>query len=239
MLVGMIIYGLIVSNTYYRWVGSRDTYGLQVMGKNNPIGAANYLASKGLDKQHGMADYLSSSYLLWRLQPSFKTYIDLRDLDVFPPSSFSHYLQVMNNTDSFHAEDVKQQWRYVVLYRNSHPNLHAYLYNDSVYACTYVDPVCAVYEKTDSFQRGDIFSLPAVQEPSALATGISTLFNWAYKPYDPTEDNIDYTAADYYYQVGLLSAAENRINAWRNIYSSSEADSLYLRIQQLKQHIKP
>jgi hypothetical protein len=239
VIVGVVLYGLIVSNTYYRFVGSRDTYGLQVMGKNNPMGAANYLSSKGLEQQHGMADYLSSSYLLWRLQPTFKTYIDLRDLDVFPSDFFSHYLQVMNNTDSFHLEDIKQNWRYVVLHRNSHPNLHAYLYNDSVYACTYVDPVCAVYEKTDDFQRGDIFSFAAFNEPSALATGISNLFNWAYKPYDPAEDNIDYAAADYYYQVGLISAAENRINAWRNVYSSSEADSLYLRIQQLKQHIKP
>ena len=238
-VIGFIFYGLIVSNTYYRWVGSRDTYGLQVMGKNNPIGAANYLASKRLTQQHGMADYLSSSYLLWRLQPQFKTYIDLRDLDVFPPEQFSHYLNVMNNTDSFHTEDLKQQWRYVVLHRNSHPNLHAYLYNDSVYACTYVDPVCAVYEKTDSFQRGDIFSLPPANEPSALATGISTLFHWGYQPYDPSEDNADYAAADYYYTVGLISAAENRINRWRSLYSSPEADSLYLRIQNLKQHIQP
>ncbi|MBP6624836.1 MAG: hypothetical protein KA198_06675, partial [Chitinophagaceae bacterium] len=87
-LIGIISYILVVSNTYYRFTNSRDRFGLEVLSTNNPIGAAQYIEQKGLTQKKGFADYLSSSYLLWKLQPDFKTYIDLRDLDVFPKSFF-------------------------------------------------------------------------------------------------------------------------------------------------------
>ncbi|MBL7765345.1 MAG: hypothetical protein JNJ58_04585 [Chitinophagaceae bacterium] len=212
ILIGITFYGIIVSGTWYRITKSRDRFGLEVLSTNNPAGASDYILSKGLQSKKCFSDYLSSSYLLWRLQPNFKTYIDLRDLDVFPTHFFDHYLHVVNEPDSFHVLDLKENYDYVVLYRNATPRLHAYLYTDTIYACTFADPVAVVYEKTDHFSREDIFQQPKAIESSSLALFINQLTNPFYRSYPYDELNIDMTAAEYYFNVGRLSLAEKRID---------------------------
>lgn len=93
-LIGIVFYALIVSNTYYETTESRDRFGAEITAIGHPTGAADYILQQNLSRKKCFSDYLTSSYLLWRLQPDFKTFIDLRDLDVFSPAFFLNiYMQ--------------------------------------------------------------------------------------------------------------------------------------------------
>ncbi|RYD51326.1 MAG: hypothetical protein EOP52_10000 [Sphingobacteriales bacterium] len=214
MLVGLAVYVGIVSNGWYRITGSHDRYGLYVSGLINPVGGGDFLKAHGAGKRRMFSDYLSSSYLLWRLQPDFKTYIDLRDLDVFPPAFFENYLHAVNDPTAFHALDSTLHFEYAVVYRNSLPRLHAYLYTDTVYACVFADPVVAIYQKTDNAPGGDIFSPPPPAIASPLARTISTVFNPLFSVPDDTDQNLDKEAARYYLNVGALKEARTRIQSY-------------------------
>ena len=237
--IGFLFYLSIVSNVYYNKFRPRDHYGLEVLSINNPSGAAQYITQKKLQSKKCFSDYLTSSYLLWYLQPDFKTYIDLRDLDVFPTSFFNQYLQESEIPDKFHALDLKEKFDYVVLFRNNHPNLHAYLYNDSIYACTYIDAVAAVYEKTDEFTRDDIFTPCKPIESSAFAITLSTLFKPTYTTYDYDALNTDFEAAAYYLTVFQPSKAEKRINQYLALYpDNTQAQNIKNQIIDLKSRNK-
>jgi hypothetical protein len=214
IISGLVLYVLIVTNSYYSFVGSRDRFGLQVLPTHNPIGAAEFIERKGLKSQKGMSDYLTSSYLLWHLKPNFKTYIDLRDLDVFDNDFFDSYLNSMNFPDSFLSLDKIHNFRYVVLYRKSDPILHAYLYRDSIYACTYVDAVAAVYEKTDDFSRDDIFNGFYLKKPGLTSNLVNFIFNPFFKPGYYTDLDVNLYAAEYYFSVGKLELAQTRLNKY-------------------------
>lgn len=234
-ILGVLVYMMIVRGDYYRIVRPRDHFGLQTLSINNPVGAANYIQTRGLSPKKCFSDYLTSSYLMWRFQPGFKTYIDLRDLDVFSNEFFDDYLRIMDDPNYFHEVDKKYRFDYVVLYRQMAPRLHAYLYNDSIYACTFADPVAIVYEKTDDFTRGDIFAPPQAVESSPLSTVVNHVFNPAYRPFDYKSLSVDFEAAEFYYTVGLVSAAEKRINSYLS-YAPDNANALQLKqeILQLK-----
>lgn len=238
--LGGIFYFMIVSNKYYQLIGSRDRYGLEVRSVNNPVGAAQYLKNIGAGDEHIFSDYLTSSYLLWRLQPGFKTYIDLRDLDVFSTAFFENYFQVANDPKQFHLLDQKMNFKHVVLYRQSHQALHRYLYTDSIYACVYADPVAMVYSKTDSFSRNDIFSRPPEFEQSSLAFMISKVFNPFYAPFDYSELDIDWMAGQYYYQVGRILLSEARIRTYLSNHPEDQnALNLIQKIEKIKGLNKP
>ncbi len=209
--IGIAFYISIVSNGFYHLIDSRDRYGLEVLSTHNPLGAADYIAQKGLKSKNGFSDYLTSSYLLWRLQPDFKTYIDLRDLDVFNNEDFENYMKLVNFPNQFKTVDDSLNFDFVVLYRLADPYLHAYLYRDSIYACTYVDAVAAVYEKTDDFTRDDIFSKCKPVETGTVANIVNHIFNPLYQPFDYLNLNQDYFAAEYYFTVGRLQLASIRI----------------------------
>lgn len=235
-IIGVFSYILVVSNTYYKFTHSRDRFGLEVLSTNNPIGAAQYIEQKGLTQKKGFADYLSSSYLLWKLQPNFKTYIDLRDLDVFPKSFFNSYLTLIQEPTKFHALDLKEKFDYVVLFRKTAEPIHRYLYTDTLFACTYADAVAAVYEKTDNFVPGDIFSPLPATENEALPQLINKLFNPLYKSFDYDLVDNDIYAAEYYLNVGRLSLAENRIKKYMNgnTMPSKEGLAIQQKIEEFK-----
>ena len=228
LVLGLLAYMYVVSDRYYRHFRPRDHYGLQTLSINNPIGAAEHLKARGLERSTGFTDYLTSSYLLWKLQPYFRSYIDLRDLDVFPAGFFENYLNLLNDPEAFHRLDLQKNFRYVVLYRQSAPRLHAYLYNDSVYACTYVDPVAAVYVKTDDFPRGDIFAQPQAVEAGLFSNTLSTVFNPFYRPFDYDALSVDFEAAEYYHIVGMVSAARQRIERYLS-YTPGQPEALELQ----------
>ncbi|HRH65740.1 MAG TPA: hypothetical protein PLU53_05550 [Bacteroidia bacterium] len=230
-LIGFVLYALIVSNTYYRITGSRDRYGAEVSGAYHPVGAANYIAKKGLQQKRGFSDYMTSSYLLYKLQPDFKTFIDLRDLDVFPQEFFSLYFSSTSSPAGFFSLDTAYKFDYAVVYRPEYPLLHRYLFNDSLYALTYVDAIAAVYEKTDSFTRNDIFSaLPSVPS-SDFARTLTNIFNPFFSPYNYEEASGNIAAAAYYMSVGAYGNAESRARiAMENRETKTEGEDMLGRI---------
>ncbi|MCX6275551.1 MAG: hypothetical protein NTV09_10130 [Bacteroidetes bacterium] len=206
----VLFYVAIVSNKYYKFTNSRDRFGLEVLSINNPTGAADYIQKNNLRNKVCFSDYLTSSYLLWKLQPEFKTYIDLRDLDVFPAAFFNEFLRDVNSVKDFHKLDSIRHFDYAVVFRPQFNALHAYLYNDSVYALKYVDPVAAVYEKTDAFSRDDIFEKCKPVKPGSFATAVNKILNPFYTPYAYSGIETDYIAASYYLNVGRVELAKQR-----------------------------
>jgi tetratricopeptide (TPR) repeat protein len=211
MFTGLAMYVAVVSNQYYNITNSRDSFGLGVPCNMHPQGVAQYIEQKGLQNKKCFSDYLTSSYLMWRLQANFKTYIDLRDLDVFTSDFFNDYLRTVNDYKYFLHIDSFQHFDYVVLQRTQHDVLHAYLYNDSIYACTYVDQVAAVYEKTDAFSRADIFNYCTDVKQNGLSKFINHTLNPLYSNYNFRNSNAELIAAEYYTNVGRTDLAEQRI----------------------------
>jgi len=209
----LLFYAGIVSGRYYSLTNSRDRFGLEVLSVNNPAGAADYILQHHLKNKKCFSDYLTSSYLLWKLQPEFKTYIDLRDLDIYTPEFFNGFLHDVNSPPAFHQLDSLRHFEYAVLFRPQFDVLHSYLYNDSVYALTYLDAVAAVYEKTDDFSRGDIFTPVKQVGPGAFANAVNKILNPFYTGYHYAAVENDYIAANYYLNVGRLDLARKRAQA--------------------------
>lgn len=212
IIIGIVFYSSIVSNKYYNLTNSHHQFGLEVTSINNPTGAADFILSHHLNNQKSFSDYLSSSYLLWKLYPAYKSWTDLRDLDVFSEDEMNSLFAIGNNPKLFHQLDLLEHFKYVVLYRNINPKLHSYLYNDSLYALTYCDAVASVYEKTDSFTRADIFSKSKPVVQSTAASLINHVFNPFYFPLNYDEVNYNIPAAEYYTTVFQIKLAQARID---------------------------
>ena len=214
LVIGLAFYIGIVSNGYYKIVNSRNEYGLFIHPGYNPIGASNFIQKNGLADKKCFSSYMVSSFFLWDLQPDFKTYIDLRDLDVFSSEFFVKYFEDAQVPDKFAALDKKENFEYVALFRRFSPQLHHYLYTDTIYGCVYADPVCAIYQKTDSLAQGDHFKNLSAKATSDFAVIISKLFNPLYTEPDYTEMDVSLQAAEYYQSVGMITAAKQRVNLY-------------------------
>ncbi len=198
----------IVSNKYYGLTNSHDRYGLEMLATSNPIGAANFVRQNNL-RGKCFSDYLTSSYLLWKLQPEFKTYIDLRDLDVFPTGFFNTFAETVTYPDEFEKQDSVYHFSYVVLYRPQFAALHNYLFNKSRFKLAFLDPVAAVYTpKTTGDSSVAVFTKPIPVQVSLFSFGISKLFNPLYKRFDYSTVDCDLLAAGYLLSVGQFNKAE-------------------------------
>ncbi len=205
--LAMALYVSVVSNYYYKATNSRDNFGLQVNTLSNPSGAADFVIKQKLSGTC-FSDYLTSSYLLWRV-PGFKTFIDLRDLDVFPTDFFTTFALAVTDPSAFEKQDSAYHFNYVVLYRPQFTNLHNYLYNQSNFRLAYADPVACVYVRktTAADSSSTLFSFPEPQAPGRLATLVNKVLNPLYAGGTPGV-NKDYIAAGYYISVGRLNIAE-------------------------------
>jgi hypothetical protein len=81
-IIGAGLYLSVTTNSFYNAFLPNETYGIGINSSKNPVGASAFIKENHLNGP-AFSDYLISSYLLWSLQPDFKTFIDLRDLDVF------------------------------------------------------------------------------------------------------------------------------------------------------------
>lgn len=201
-LVALILIGfycLIITNTYYNLTNRKATYGLKVSTKSNPVGVADFLQRLSLNG-NGFSDYLTSSYLMWDLRPDFKTYIDLRDLDVFSKSFFDNYLEISGKPELFEIEDEKYDFNYAVVYSAEFDGLHHYLDRSKAWEMVYADNIAALYLKRNSsntpiidsifsIQVGTVFNQSKSIKTSNIALSISTIFNPLYD-----ESKADYTA---------------------------------------------
>lgn len=225
LCLAIVFYSTIITGQYHKWTNSRDTYGLQVLSSHNPVGAAQFIQDHQI-KGTCFADYLTSAYLLWKLQPDFKTYIDLRDLDIFPTSFFADFAKMTAIPKEFDAKDDSLHFDYVVLFRPQFLNLHKHLLASEKYDLVFVDPVACVYLKRTPEQETlieqygyssnnskDIFSNLPLVESSTIPYWISKLFNPLYQPTDYSETDLNAIAGSYYLGLKQTNLAFERAKA--------------------------
>lgn len=225
LFLGLGLYGSILSGHYHETINTRDRYGLQVLSSYNPIGAAQFIEQQGI-KGRCFSDYLTSAYLLWHLKPEFKTYIDLRDLDIFPSSFFLDFAQTTSNPEQFQQRADSLGIDYVVLFRPQYADLHQYLVQSPQYDLVFADPVACIYlKKIPRFQSiieqhgykarnyTDVFSKLPVIPSNSLAYGLSKLIHPFYQPMDYTTVDQDAIAGSFYLTINDTERAFQRANA--------------------------
>lgn len=203
----LIAYGLVVSNKYYTLTQSHDSFGLQVIATYNPVGAADYAISHKL-RGPCFSDYLTSSYLLYKVN-GFKTFIDLRDLDVFPSAFFNTFAEAVTFPEEFQKLDSSYHFNYIVLYRPQFTRLHSYLYNESRFHLAYADPVACVFIPKSG--QADSALPPFTPNAHLTRSVIANVVNHVLNPFFKSDDNIDeadYLAATYFTGLGDFNAAE-------------------------------
>lgn len=211
-------YVSIVSNYYYRIADRSERYGLELDVLKNPVGVSQFMKKVGV-KGQGFVDYLSSSYLLWDQRPHFKSFIDLRDLDVFEPAFFDDFFRLNNEPQLFFEFDKAYDFQYAVIYRPELKSLQKVLDQHPKWELVYADPVATFYFKVNEKNQAKIDSLNANLEGSifkrveTISSGkfssfINHLFNPFYQPNKRPQDfNHHETAARYYMNLGDYNAA--------------------------------
>lgn len=204
LTITVALYVSVVSQQYYKLTKADNYFGLEVLSISNPDATGDYLESNNL-KQNVFSDYLTSSYLLWKLRPEFKSFIDLRDYEVFSPAFFQQYANAIAIPDSFESLNREYHFSAYVCFRQQFATLHKYFYNDSNYSLTHLDAVAAVYEKKPKAKVNYTYAsaIPA----SALSKAVNHLLNPFYKPYNYQGINEDQYVAGYYMMVGDESMA--------------------------------
>lgn len=153
-VIGIILYISIGSGLFYKALLEREQYGLKISSKRNAIGASSFIKKHNI-KGKAFVDYLNSSYLLWDHQPEFKTYLDLRDFDIFTQKFMSNVFdsyvypdaQMPDGSSLWNAMVKEDSFEYVIVSNNQQfGNFHRYLiYQDSSYNLVYADGVASVY----------------------------------------------------------------------------------------------
>ncbi|MCS6935482.1 MAG: hypothetical protein NZM35_10095 [Chitinophagales bacterium] len=196
----IVIYVWVVSGTYYRHTNSRDTFGIRVPEDYNPVETAHFLRAAHVSGRC-FSDYLTSSYLLWALKPHFKTFIDLRDLDVFSSDFFQQFAEIVTVPEKFERADSIWGFHYVVLYRPQFAALHRHLYRHAQFRLAHLDPVAAVYMRNGDTTRAVHFT----GLPRTAGYYISKIFNPLYEP--AAMADADVVKAAYYLMVGDVEKA--------------------------------
>jgi hypothetical protein len=147
-------YGILASNTFYEKFLPREQFGIGVNAETTPIGAANFLKANQI-KGKGFVDYLSSAYFLYELQPDYKSFIDLRDLDVFHTTFFEHTFRVYQAPESpltsgqtlWEYYKELDEFNYIVLLNSPpfKPLNNLLVHTDDSFELVYADNLNSVY----------------------------------------------------------------------------------------------
>tara|TARA_R110002050_G_scaffold33007_2_gene84429 strand:- start:6650 stop:8932 length:2283 start_codon:yes stop_codon:yes gene_type:complete len=208
------------TNVYYDLFNTSNRYGLATYAESNPAGAAKFAKENGLADKRCFSDYLTSSYFLWNLRPGFESYIDLRDLDIFPKEFFETFIHITHFTNLFEESDAKYHYEYAMLYTWQFPNLHRYMYYSPDWQQVYADNVAAVYVKNnannqaiiesyqlDSTDLGGNFNRTFQPEPSSFSNVISNLV-WPFYSIRNEEVDSSLLASRYFRIVGDFDRAD-------------------------------
>ena len=225
--VGIIFYISVVSNQYYKINKVSYNYGLQFSAMQNPAGAAQFLKANNLDSKIIFTDYLASSYLLYQLSPNFKTFVDLRDLDVFPDTFFQKNAEAYANYDNYKLLDEKHNFKAAVVLNTQFKRLQIGLYNDSNYNLSYFDPLVSVFVKQKKINKIPL-KISAISnfKPSVFSSIVNYVFNPFYKPMNVHETNFNTEAAVFYLSIGDYNQANSLVKN-----SSNEASVNYIKGQ--------
>ncbi|MEP7168565.1 MAG: hypothetical protein ABI855_04290 [Bacteroidota bacterium] len=220
ILFGLFSYGFITTNNYYKTFNVRDSFGMKVDSDKNPVGAANFLKDHHITGL-GFCDYLTSSYLLWKLYPDFKTFIDLRDLDIFPESFFKSYILTTSVPQYFDSSDAKVHFEYAIIYRLQSEKLHQHLIENNNWDLVYADAVAVVYLKKNEKNKSlidqfgfhhnnkDVFVVPEKPMPSTAATLFCKLFWFPYNRAENEKVDYDLIASQFYQMIHQNNFALN------------------------------
>lgn len=209
--LGFGLYLAVVSNVFYKQLNSNDRYGLQVCANTNPTGAAVYLKEKGLATQQLFTDYISSSFFLYHLSPAYKSFIDLRDLDIFPDTFFYKNAEAYTFYQQFKVFDSIYHFKAAVVLNNQFKKLQTGLYHDSAYYLGYADPLISVFVKGKGYAAD--MSPYASTTYSKAGYLISKLFHPFYQPFDAGETDYYTGQLNYYTSLGDQEKAITLIKA--------------------------
>lgn len=206
IVAGAAFYISIISNAFYKFTDSPNKYGIHTSLLKNPTGAVEFIKQHNI-KGPAFSDYFVSSYLLWSMYPDFKSYIDLRDLDVFPVKFFDEYFSLYEQPEKFSVLDEKYNFNYVVLNASQLAGLQFDLYWKEGYNLVYVDPVSVIFLKQNeqnktinsntSIQK--LFTWPAIPENAAWASLLTKAMNPLYHNYEEDEEALQQVYASRFY----------------------------------------
>ena len=214
--IGMVLYVGVVTGLYYSVFNSGEEYGLKVNVKKAPYGAALFIKKQNIQGR-AFTDYLSSSYLLWYLQPDFKTYIDLRDLDIYPSVFLKNNLMLYDMPDKvFPLADGDMTFDYVSILNNQMMfNTNRYLIQNSTFDLVYGDALSSLYLRNNENNRTviekyglkagkkDVFRSRTPIQASSLALAITKIFNPFYVEPDKASVNEPSDRVKYYQYLGI------------------------------------
>lgn len=236
LVFSITVYALVASNWYYRNTDSPNDFGVGISHWNNPIQVSEFMTKNKIEGK-GFSDYLISSYLLWDQKENFKSYIDFRDLDIFPEKFFNQFLRIAEFPVLFIEEDKKEDFDYLVLYRPLFNKLHKYLFHSPDWELAYADMVGCVYVKKSKFPqlKTKEFTTQKIQlQQTSLQAGLSNLF-WpfpkaGYKPY-----NDDLEGTIFFKNISAYALAEDFAKRAKNspeweIRASVEEANIYLNM---------
>ena len=214
--VALLFAGFYVSigtNTFYKAFLPAEEFGWGISNAKNPIGAAQFIKSQNLSGP-AFSDYLSSSYLLWHLQPDFKTFVDLRDLDVFEADDMEISLICCNQPDKRLADgrsiweviDGRYNFNYVVVLNQAEfLPLHGYLAKEGIFKLAYADALCSVFVRNNEVNSTLVASLPAdVFQPTSpnYANSFAKIFWPFYQPKNQTRQEFEAIRTAYFTTIG-------------------------------------
>lgn len=146
IVVAGLFYVSVVSDSFYKFTRSPNRYGAHVSMLHNPLGASEFIKRHNIEGP-AFSDYFISSYLLWDQYPDFRSFIDLRDLDIFSSEFFDKYFEVYTTPNKFYDLDSQYHFNYIVLSTSQLTGLQQVLYWGRGYNLIYVDPVSVIYLK--------------------------------------------------------------------------------------------
>jgi hypothetical protein len=206
--ITVVLYVSIVSNRFYRFIGSPNKFGLHVSMLQNPTGAVDFIRKNRI-KGTAFSDYFVSSYMMYSLYPDFRSYIDLRDLDIFPAEFFDEYMELYSQPDKFKELDEKYNFNYVVISTSQLQKLQFKLYWEKGFNLVYVDPVAAIFLKENKANEATntnreiqrLFTWPAETKEPKLCVALNKVMNPFYNHDSEKESLAPVYAALFYEQL--------------------------------------
>lgn len=213
---GIVLYINICNNNYYRALHLPFSYGLSLNRDEQPAGAVKFIKEMGITG-NCFSDYLSSSPLLWLNRPGFKSFIDLRDLEVFNPEFFTRYNRMLTDTSAFALEERNYHFDYAAVYPGDFSLLHRYLFHNKSWELVYLEPACAIYLKKNKRNAALLAALSTIPgakrihgsipyEPSSAARAVSALF-WPPYKINTRQGMTEKQLGDFYQKMAGITSA--------------------------------
>jgi hypothetical protein len=218
LVFGLLLYGYVGSGQYYQHFLEREHYGLRVNPEATPIGHAAYLRINDVQGK-GFVDYILSSYLLYALQPDYKSYLDLRDLDVFEKQFMQNVilsygypdLPTQSGKPLFRFIDEADSFNYVLIGNKPefYPLQKFLSYSDSTYVLVYADPVASLFLKKNeanktmiegvkSIPKKELFRRLSQVKTPAWARVVSKIFWPFYEERDFSKVSVGHARSQFF-----------------------------------------